>query len=135
MASDLEFVEFVADHLADDLRVSHRMMFGEYVLYGGGKVFALICDDRLFIKPTGEGRAFIGEPVEAPPYPGAKPCFLIEDRLEDTDWLSELARITVRALPEPKPKRKKKKGAKPKKKASPKAKASAPRKSSRGKVR
>ena len=118
MASDLGFVEFVVDQLDDDLRASYRMMFGEYALYSGGKVFALICDDRLYIKPTDDGRAYIGRPVEAPAYPGAKPSFLIEDRLEDGDWLSELARITLRALPAPKPKKKKgTKGAAPKKKA------------------
>lgn len=39
--------------------------------------------------------------IEAEPYPGAKPAFLIEDRLEDPDWLSELARITVAELPAP----------------------------------
>jgi TfoX/Sxy family transcriptional regulator of competence genes len=119
MASDLGFVEFVVDQLDDDLRASYRMMFGEYALYSGGKVFALICDDRLYIKPTDEGRAYIGRPVEASAYPGAKPSFLIEDRLEDGDWLSELGRITVRALPEPKPKKKKKgkKEVAPKKKA------------------
>jgi hypothetical protein len=33
---------------------------------------------------------------------------LIEDKVEDSDWLSELVRITVKELPEPKPKKKKK---------------------------
>jgi hypothetical protein len=45
--------------------------------------------------------------VEAPPYPGAKPSFLIEDKLEDKEWLSELIRITLRELPEPKRRKKK----------------------------
>lgn len=126
MASDLGFVEFVVDQLSDDLWVSYRMMFGEYALYSGGKLFALICDDRLFVKPTDEGRAYMGRPVEAPPYPGAKPSFLIEDRLEDGDWLSELVRITVRALPEPKPKQKAAK--KPEQKAAKKPKQSAAKK-------
>jgi len=37
----------------------------------------------------------------------AKPAFLIEDRLEDREWLTELVRITAAALPFPKPKKKK----------------------------
>ena len=49
----------------------------------------------------------IGEVVEAPPYPQAKLYFLIEDKFEDRDWLSNLIRITVKELPEPKPKKKK----------------------------
>lgn len=27
-------------------------MFGEYAIYSNGKVAALVCDDRLFVKPT-----------------------------------------------------------------------------------
>lgn len=41
---------------------------------------------------------------QAPPYEGAKPCFLIEE-IEDTEFLTELARETVRNLPAPVPKK------------------------------
>jgi len=108
VASDLAFVEFVADQLDAGCGASYRKMFGEYALYSKGKVVALICDNQLFVKPTEAGRSFIGEVVEAPPYPGAKPAFLIQDRLEDRAWLTELIIRTEQALPRPKPKRKKK---------------------------
>jgi len=108
MASDLSFVEFVVDQFDKDCAVTYKRMFGEFGLYSDGKFFAVICDDRLFVKPTEGGRAFIGEVVEAPPYPGAKPSLLIEDRIEDPQWLSELVRITARELPTPKPKKRKK---------------------------
>ena len=85
------------------------MMFGEYVLYSNGKVVALLCDNQLFIKPTKAGRAFIGDVVEAPPYPGAKLSFLIQDEIENREWLSQLIRLTEAELPAPKPKKKKKK--------------------------
>ena len=91
--------------MEDAGNVSCRKMFGEYAVYVNGKVTALICDDRLFVKPTPGGREFIGEVMEAPPYPGAKPSFLIGDRVEDRAWLSELIRITERELPEPKQKK------------------------------
>jgi TfoX/Sxy family transcriptional regulator of competence genes len=109
MASDLSFVEFVVDQMENTGTVTYRKMFGEYAVYCNGKVVALICDNRLFIKPTESGRSFIGDVVEAPPYPGAKMSFLIEDKLEDREWLSHLVRITAKELPEPKPKKKKKK--------------------------
>ena len=81
-------------------------MFGEYALYYDIKVFALVCDNKLFIKPTVAGREYIGkELIEAPPYPGAKPSFLIGDKLEDRDWLKELVKLTVKELPEPKVKK------------------------------
>ena len=109
MASDLGFVKFVVDQIDKDCAVTYLMMFGEFGLYCDGKLVALICDDQLFVKPTEGGRAFIGEVVEAPPYPGAKPSLLIGDRVEDPQWLSELVRITARELPAPKPKKRKKK--------------------------
>ena len=106
MASDLEFVKYVVDQLVNAGVVSYRMMFGEYVVYCEGKVVALICDNRLFIKPTKAGRTFIGDVVEAPAYPGARPSFLIEDQIEDADWLCTLVRLTEGELPQPKPKKK-----------------------------
>ena len=110
MASDQGFVEFVVDQIDKTCVVTYKKMFGEFGLYSQGKMFAVICDDQLFVKPTEGGRAFIGEVVEAPPYPGAKPSLLITDRIEDGEWLSELVRITARELPEPKPKKRKKNG-------------------------
>jgi TfoX/Sxy family transcriptional regulator of competence genes len=108
MASDQSFVDFIVDQLENAGDVSCRKMFGEYALYCDKKVIALICDNRFFLKPTGAGRAFIGEVVEAPPYPGAKPYFLIEDKIDDREWLTELARITAKELPGPGLKKKKK---------------------------
>ena len=107
MATDLEFMEFLADQMAGTGEIAYRKMFGEYAVYCGGKVVALVCDNRLFVKPTAAGRAFIGAPVEAPAYPGAKNSFLIEDAFEDREWISELIRITARDLPAPKPKKSK----------------------------
>jgi TfoX/Sxy family transcriptional regulator of competence genes len=104
MASDQDFVEFVADQMSAAGNIAYRKMFGEYAVYCDGKVVALVCDNQLFIKPTEEGRSYIGRVCEAPPYPGAKMYFLIEDAYEDPDWISGLIRITARALPPPKPK-------------------------------
>ncbi len=109
MASELSFVEFVVDQFDEDCAVTYKKMFGEFGLYSDGKFFGMICDDQLFMKPTEGGRAFIGNVVEAPPYPGAKPSLLIGDQIDDPEWLSELSRITARELPAPKPKKGKKK--------------------------
>ena len=105
MASDQSFVEFVADQATAAGNISYRKMFGEYALYCQGKVVALICGNQLFVKPTDQGRDYIGDVFEAPPYPGAKKYFLIEDAYEDSEWISGLIRITAQALEAPKPKR------------------------------
>jgi TfoX/Sxy family transcriptional regulator of competence genes len=105
MSSELGFVEYVSDQMAAAGHVSFRKMFGEYAVYCDDKVVALVCEDRLYIKQTAAGRAFIGEAVEAPPYDGAKPYFLIEDRLDDRAWMADLVRLTADELPAPKPKK------------------------------
>ncbi len=106
MASDLDFVRFVVDQIENAGAITYRKMFGEYAVYCGGKIVVLICDNQVFVKPTQAGKSFIGNVVEAPPYPGAKPSFLIEEQIEDKDWFSTLVRLTTSELPEPKPKKK-----------------------------
>jgi TfoX/Sxy family transcriptional regulator of competence genes len=109
MASDQEFVDFLVDQMKDAGVVRSRKMFGEYALYCRDKVVALVCDNQLFVKSTEAGRAFIGTPVEAPPYPGAKNAFRIDDAFEDREWITELIRLTARELPVPGAKKKSKK--------------------------
>lgn len=107
MASDLDFVEFVTEQIGDECGITFKKMFGEYALYSHRKVVALICDNQLFIKPTDAGKKYIGDFVEAPAYPGAKPSLLIQEQIEDSDWLTQLIILTEKELPMPKPKTKK----------------------------
>ena len=107
MASDQNFVDFVIEQINNAGEITAKKMFGEYGIYADGKIFGLICDNKLFIKPTNSGREFIGNVLEAAAFDGAKPSFLIEEEIENSDWLSELVRISVNELPSPKPKKKK----------------------------
>lgn len=110
MSTQQETADFLTDQVSEAGAVRHRKMFGEYALYCDEKVVALICDDKLFVKPTDAGKAYAENPEEAPPYPGSKPFLLIEEsRWEDREWLTELIRITAAALPVPKAKKPKKK--------------------------
>jgi TfoX/Sxy family transcriptional regulator of competence genes len=101
MGSDQGFVDYVVDQLRRTGEVSARKMFGEFAIYQDGRIVALVCDNQLYLKPTTGGRAFIGEPTEAPPYPGSKPWFQVTDRVDDGDWLTELFVITAREVPAP----------------------------------
>lgn len=107
MSSSEEFVKFVVGQIDGADAITYRKMFGEYGIYSRDKMVALICDNQFFVKPTAGGRAFVGTVSEASPYPGAKPCFLIEDQLDDKAWLVELIRLTAQELPAPKPKKSK----------------------------
>ena len=104
---DKSFVEYVVDQIQDIGDISYKYMFGGCSIYYRNKVVALICDNQLFVKPTVGGKKFIGAVNEEPPYPGAKPHFLIEEEIDDKEWLIELIKITAEELPEPKIKKRK----------------------------
>jgi DNA transformation protein and related proteins len=106
MSSDKDFISFVCEQLRGAGEISSRRMFGEAAIYFQDKVVGLVCDNQLFIKPTEAGRAKIGEPVKAPPFPGASNWFLMAD-LDDPEFLADLIRSTADALPVPKVKSKK----------------------------
>ncbi len=106
MATQKSNVDYVLDQMARAGNLSARAMFGEYGIYCDGKIVALMCDDKLFVKPTIAGKEFYGNCPESPPYPGAKNYLLIEgDKCDDADWLSQLIRLTAAELPAPKPKK------------------------------
>lgn len=104
MGSKVDTVQYVCDQAGLGRRLTYRKMFGEYALYLDSKVVALVCDDQLFLKPTPEGRAYLGVVSEAPPYPGAKNFYLLSAELDDTEALRGALLVTAKALPEPRPK-------------------------------
>ncbi len=104
MASDEAFVQSVYDQVHGVGDVAYRKMFGEYAVYVGPKVVALVCDNQVFLKPTDAGRALLPAVAEAPPYPGAKPYFVVDEYLDDREMMSALFRVTADALPIPKAK-------------------------------
>jgi TfoX/Sxy family transcriptional regulator of competence genes len=106
MSSQQSTVTFIVKQIAKAGTVSARKMFGEYGIFCDGKIVALVCDDMLFVKPTAAGRALIGDVIEAPPYKGAKPCFIISaEKWDDDEWLAELIRVSTTELPTPVKKR------------------------------
>ena len=109
MASSPGTAAFLADQLGPPGEVVAKKMFGEYSLYLEGRLFALLCNDRLYFKPTAASADYLPAPEMAPPYPSAKPCIVIPaERWEDREWLAAFARATALSLPLPKPKAKKK---------------------------
>ena len=100
MASKQSTVDFILEQISEAGSVSARKMFGEYAIYCNAKVVALVCDDQLFVKPTSEGKAFIGrDAFEGLPYPRARPHLLISGELwEDAEWLTKLIVITTTEL-------------------------------------
>lgn len=104
MACRIEIVKYVADQLEGAGNIVYKKMFGEYGLYCDRKIFAVICDDRLFVKITEKGKELVPALSEAPPYKGAKNYLLVED-VDDWKLLTKLVKVTCEQLPEPKPKK------------------------------
>ena len=101
MASNPDFVQYIADQCAEAGEIVTRKMFGDYGIYCDGKIFGLICDDRFYLKPTDAVRPLLRTIDMRPPYEGAKDYFYIAD-VDDRDYLSLLVRETCKVLPEPK---------------------------------
>ena len=101
MASNADFVQYVADQCGGAGEIVTKKMFGDYAIYCDGKIFGLICNDGLYVKPTDAGRAMLRTTNMRPPYEGAKAYFYITE-IDDRDYLSALVRETCKALPEPK---------------------------------
>ncbi len=103
MATRKATVEFLLEKLGSPDHFTVRAMFGEYALYADAKPVALVCDDQLFVKvlPASQSLAAVCE--QGPPYPGAKPHYV----LDETHWTSvkNLPRILIElaaGLPVPK---------------------------------
>ena len=110
MSTQKETVEFIIGKLGNPKRFSARAMFGEYALYADGKVVALVCDNQLYVKilPASEQLGEICE--KGPPYPGAKPHYIVEeDMLSTLDTLPHILLDISKSLPEKKKKTKSKK--------------------------
>ena len=107
MASNPDLVQYLADQCGGAGEIFVKKMFGDYGVYCDGKIVGLICDDCFYLKPTDVVRPLLRTVEMRPPYEGAKDYFLIAD-VDDRDYLSALVRATCNALPEPKPKKKKK---------------------------
>lgn len=106
MANKQETLDLIAAQAMGSGDVRVKKMFGEAALYLDDVLVAMICDDRLFVKPTKGGHELLGDPELAPPYPGAKDHFLIsESQITDQEWLCELLAVTKAELPPPKPKK------------------------------
>lgn len=106
MATRPEFADAIREALSGVDDVVIKPMFGEYGIWAEGKIVGLICDDLLFLKPSKGIAAHVAGFDEAPPYPGARPSFIVpEERWKDRAWLTTVVTDSAASLPAPKPKK------------------------------
>lgn len=101
-----ETVDFILDRLKSP-KFTAKAMFGEYAVYADGKVVALVCDDRLFVKDTPVTVSLAEDCEKGPPYPGAKPHYIVDEgQLTSMPRLPDMLLRLAATLPAPKKKAK-----------------------------
>lgn len=104
MATSKETIEFLRDALALVPEVSFRPMMGEYCVYSAGRVFALVCDDTLFLKTTPATLPLFRD-KDTRAYPGSKNTAQANaEWLDDREALAEVVFKTLTSLPPTNPK-------------------------------
>jgi TfoX/Sxy family transcriptional regulator of competence genes len=101
MATDQDFIDYVAEQAGLGERLTRKKMFGEYALYVDGKVVAFACDNSLFVKPSAAAERLAPDLPRRPPYPGAKDYPVADELLDDADALRRILLETAALMPEP----------------------------------
>jgi TfoX/Sxy family transcriptional regulator of competence genes len=100
MASKQSSVDYIVGQLGGAGTISALEMFGELAICCDGKMVALLCDDRLFVKRTVAARMFIRRVAEASPYETRLEYMLVPaEKLADADWLTQLLKLSCAELP------------------------------------
>ncbi len=79
--------------------LTYKKVFGKYAFSLDGRIFALVLDNKLYLKATKGGKDFIGNPVKGYPFKNSDLHYVIsEEQYDDSAWLSELVSITISEL-------------------------------------
>jgi TfoX/Sxy family transcriptional regulator of competence genes len=97
MATTASLVQYIIEmiELAKIPNIRPKKMFGEYGIYSDEIFFALICNDKLFLKGNKDSEHMYPDHVTKP-YEGSKGYFYYPtDWLEDTDKLSQYCNNSI----------------------------------------
>ncbi len=107
MASTEEYIEYVCEQIKGVGILRYKKMFGEYMVYVNDKPILLICDNTVYVKNLEcindkmiENKAELGIP-----YKSAKEHFILD--IENSKFSIEIVEILEKAIPVPKPRKKK----------------------------
>src|SRR3989339_898017 len=98
MATSVDFKDYMEDQCRGLGDVRFKTMFGEYGLFYREKMVGVLADNKLYIKPTDEGKTLVKDVVMEKFYEQGNPYFLIEDT-DDRDLLWKLIIKTYEVLP------------------------------------
>jgi TfoX/Sxy family transcriptional regulator of competence genes len=104
MASDLDYVEYVADQIKTGGTVTYKKMFGEYLIYLNNKPAVLVCDNTAFVKMLDCIKPLMEDAETGFPYKGAKEHYIVN--VDNREHFTEVATVLEKNLPTPKKKKK-----------------------------
>ena len=110
MATSKEYIDFVHEQIARYGEVKERKMFGEYMVYLGGKPVLLVCDNTVFVKKLAETEPVMKEfsAESGFPYEGAKEHFILD--IENRALLDKIIPLLEKITPVPARRKKTKTG-------------------------
>jgi TfoX/Sxy family transcriptional regulator of competence genes len=105
MASDIDFLNFVIAQIKNVGIITHKKMFGEYLIYANQKPVVLICDNTAYVKIIDCVKPHLENAEKGFPYDGAKEHYIVD--VEDSELLSTIVKEIEKVTPIPKKKNKK----------------------------
>lgn len=105
MATSKEYIDFVCEQIEGIGDISTKKMFGEYIVYLGGKPVLTVCDNTVFVKKLPELSEFMAGADCGFPYEGAKEQYILD--IENRELAEKLLPLVAELTPLPKPKKKK----------------------------
>jgi TfoX/Sxy family transcriptional regulator of competence genes len=104
MASTLDYVQYVIDQIKTGGTITHKKMFGEYLVYINGKPVVTVCDNTAFVKMLDCIKPLMEGAETGFPYDGAKEHYIVN--ADDGEHLSNIVGILEKNVPMPKKKKK-----------------------------
>ena len=105
MACSDNYIHFVCEQLTVTGEVRAKKMFGDWLIYIDEKPVVLACDNQCYVKMLPEIEALMDGALTAPPYPGAKPHYLLD--IEHRSEAIKVVETLLPLIPYPKPRQNK----------------------------
>ena len=101
MATSKEYIDFVCGQIEQYGKPVERKMFGEYMVYLGGKPVLIVCDNTVFVKKLAEIKPIMSEfsAESGFPYEGAKEHFILD--IENRGLLDKIIPLLEKITPVP----------------------------------
>jgi TfoX/Sxy family transcriptional regulator of competence genes len=100
MASDLDYVQYVIDQIKASGTISHKKMFGEYLIYLNNKPVVMVCDNTAYVKMLDCIKPLMENVETGFPYEGAKEHYIVN--VDDSEHLSNVVIVLEKNAPIPK---------------------------------